>query len=94
MHEHGDADHELIDEHERDRFAGTSALDDRRHHRRDRRPRRDRQRARARDGTTGEGSEFEHGREVGHDEERAASASTARTDDQPADAPGSRRAWS
>ena len=25
MHERGDADHELIEEHERDRFAGTSA---------------------------------------------------------------------
>src|SRR5215218_6212585 len=25
MHERGDADHELIDEHERDKFAGTSA---------------------------------------------------------------------
>ena len=25
MHERGDADHELIDEHEREKFAGTSA---------------------------------------------------------------------
>lgn len=28
MHEQGMADHELIDEHERDRFAGTSAMQD------------------------------------------------------------------
>jgi hypothetical protein len=49
MHERGEADHELIDEHERDRFAGTSA---------------------DREGTMGEQprGEFEHGREVGHEE--------------------------
>ena len=51
MHERGDADHELIEEHERDRFAGTSADPD---------------------GTMAQqpGSEFEQGREVGHEEER------------------------
>ena len=54
MHERGDADHELIDEHERDKFAGTSADPD---------------------GTMAEQSsseqprsEFEEGREVGHEE--------------------------
>ena len=51
MHERGDADHELIDEHERDKFAGTSADPD---------------------GTMAQQprSEFEEGREVGHEEER------------------------
>src|SRR3954452_7998874 len=51
MHERGDADHELIEEHERDKFAGTSA---------------------DRDGTlSGQPrSEFDQGREVGHEEER------------------------
>jgi FtsZ-interacting cell division protein ZipA len=80
MHEQGHADHELIDEHERDRFAGTSA-----------------------DGTasggpngpaagaTGDGqrTEFEQGREVGHEEERGARFDRT---EQPADQPGSRRA--
>ena len=57
MHEQGEADHELIDDHERDRFAGTSAdtgtADD--------------------DATSRDGREreFEQGREVGHDEERS-----------------------
>ena len=72
MHEQGQADHELIDESERDRFAGTSAdtgaADD------------------SRGGTNavsdGRDSEFEQGREVGHEEERSG----------PSDAPGSRRA--
>ena len=70
MHERGDADHELIDEHERDKFAGTSA---------------------DRDGSLSEQprSEFEQGREVGHDEERDGRF----TRDEPTtDAPGSRRA--
>ena len=51
MHERGEADHELIQEQERDRFAGTSA---------------------DRDGTLAEGerSDFDQGREVGHEEER------------------------
>ena len=70
MHERGDADHELIEEHERDKFAGTSA---------------------DRDGTLSEQprSEFEQGREVGHEEER--DGRFAR-DDQPTDTPGARRA--
>jgi len=51
MHEQGQADHELIDENERDRFKGTSA------------------------DSTGTGdaerSEFDQGREAGHEEERS-----------------------
>lgn len=61
MHEQGQADHELIDDSERDRFAGTSAD------------------AGARDddgrddagSRTGRESEFEQGRDVGHEEERS-----------------------
>ena len=70
MHERGDADHELIEEHERDKFAGTSADPD---------------------GTLAEQprSEFEEGREVGHEEER--DGRFAR-EEPTTDAPGSRRA--
>ena len=72
MHERGDADHELIEEHEREKFAGTSA---------------------DRDGSLSEQprneSEFEQGREVGHEEERDGRFTR---DDQTTDAPGSRRA--
>ena len=75
MHERGEADHELIDEHERDRFAGTSADPD---------------------GTMAEQprSEFEQGREVGHEEERDGRfMRDGRTDDARTDAQtGSRRA--
>ena len=90
MTERGDADHELIDEHERDKFAGTSADTGEDHHRhrgyaRRRGPRR-------RDGTRSD-SEFEQGREVGHEEERDGRFDRNGTAaDQPADAPGSRRA--
>jgi FtsZ-interacting cell division protein ZipA len=70
MHERGDADHELIEDHERDRFAGTSADPD---------------------GTMAEQprSDFEEGREVGHQE---AGDGRFTRDDEPTDAPGSRRA--
>ena len=72
MHERGEADHELIDEHEREKFAGTSADPD---------------------GTLAEQpqSEFEEGREVGHEEEREQDGRFTR-DEQATDAPGSRRA--
>jgi hypothetical protein len=75
MHERGDADHELIEEHERDKFAGTSADPD---------------------GTMAQEprSEFEEGREVGHEE--AGDGRFIRdgrtADAQTGDAPGSRRA--
>jgi FtsZ-interacting cell division protein ZipA len=70
MHERGDADHELIEEHERDKFAGTSADPDGSMAREPR-------------------SEFEEGREVGHEE---AGDGRFTRDDQPQDTPGSRRA--
>jgi FtsZ-interacting cell division protein ZipA len=75
MHERGEADHELIDESERDRFAGTSADPH---------------------GTMAEQprSDFEQGREVGHEEEREGRFNRdGRTDDARTDSPtGSRRA--
>ena len=73
MHERGDADHELIDEHERDKFAGTSA---------------------DRDGTMSQPrSEFEEGREVGHEEAGGRFNRDEQTSDAPTgDTPGSRRA--
>ena len=74
MHERGDADHELIEEHEREKFAGTSA---------------------DRDGTLSEQpqSEFEEGREVGHNEAGGNDARFTRDDERSTtDAPGSRRA--
>ena len=75
MHERGEADHELIEDDERDRFAGTSADPD---------------------GTMAEQprSEFEQGREVGHEEERDGRFNRdGRTDDaRTTDTPGSRRA--
>jgi hypothetical protein len=78
MHERGMADDELIEEHERDRFAGTSADPD---------------------GTMAEQprSEFEQGRQVGHEEEAREDDGRfmrdGRTDDaRTSDAPGSRRA--
>jgi hypothetical protein len=85
MHQHGQADHELIDENERDRFAGTSAGGTT---------------TGAEPETTapggdtrgtGDRSEFEQGREVGHEEERGGRFD-ASAPDQPADTPGSRRA--
>jgi FtsZ-interacting cell division protein ZipA len=78
MHERGDADHELIEEHERDKFAGTSADPDGRMAEQPR-------------------SEFDEGREVGHEEagdsrfNRDGRTDDARSD-APADTPGSRRA--
>jgi hypothetical protein len=99
MHERGDADHELIDDHERDRFAGTSAMHDRDGDGVDDRTEQGStatgDTSHMRDGTTGaadsgERTEFEHGREVGHEEERR-DERFAR-EDQPTDAPGSRRA--
>ena len=74
MHERGDADHELIDEHEREKFAGTSADPD---------------------GTLAQQpqSEFEEGREVGHNEAGGNDARFTRDDERSTtDAPGSRRA--
>ena len=76
MHERGEADHELIDDEERERFAGTSADPD---------------------GTMAEQprSEFEQGREVGHQEQAGDERflRDGRTADEPTpDAPGSRRA--
>src|SRR5215207_1930202 len=70
MHERGDADHELIDENERDKFAGTSA---------------------DRDGTMAQQprSEFDEGREVGHEE---AGDGRFTRDEQTTDTPGARRA--
>ena len=73
MHERGEADHELIDEQERDRFAGTSA---------------------DRDGTLSEGprSEFDQGREVGHEEERDGRVMRdGRTDDARTESPETTR---
>jgi hypothetical protein len=66
MHERGHADHELIDEHERDKFAGTSA---------------------DRDGTLSEQprSEFEQGREVGHEEQARESDGRFNRDERTAD---------
>jgi FtsZ-interacting cell division protein ZipA len=63
MAERGDADHELIDENERDRFAGTSA---------DPEAGTNGASTGTPAGEAGEGSrtEFEQGREVGHEEER------------------------
>ncbi len=71
MHERGDADHELIEEHERDKFAGTSADPD---------------------GTMAQEprSEFEEGREVGHEE--AEGGRFDREGQSTTDTPGSRRA--
>ena len=57
MHERGMADHELVDEHERDRFADVAGYD------RDREPAADERSAGAR-------GEFEQGRAVGRDEQR------------------------
>src|SRR5215208_4124089 len=70
MHERGDADHELVEPHERDKFAGTSA---------------------DRDGSMAQQprSEFDEGREVGHEE--AGDGRFAR-DEQTTDTPGARRA--
>src|SRR5215218_11183330 len=72
MHERGDADHELIDDHERDKFAGTSADSD---------------------GTMAQQprSEFEEGREVGHQEE-AGDGRFARDGQTTDTTPGARRA--
>ena len=75
MHERGDADHELIDEHERDKFAGTSADPDGTHGRSE--PRRAPSSRRAARSAT----------------RRSASSDGRFTrDEQPTDAPGSRRA--
>ena len=95
MHESGEADHELIDENERDRFAGTSAdVGDT--------PRGETETGRT--GATGDSaettgtptgsrSEFEQGREVGHEEERSGGNRFDR-DETPSGetTPGSRRA--
>jgi hypothetical protein len=82
MHERGEADHELIDDHERDRFAGTSADPD---GTMAEQPRGESEQPR---------SEFEQGREVGHDEERDARFNRdGRTEDARTDSTtGSRRA--
>ena len=76
MHERGDADHELIEEHERDRFAGTSADPD--------------GTMAERGETTGTRSEFEEGREVGHQE--AGGEQRFTREGETSDAPVSRRA--
>ena len=79
MHERGDADHELIDESERDKFAGTSADPD----------------GTLADQSRNEPrGEFEEGREVGHEEAADRDARFTR-DEQATDrtdTPGSRRA--
>jgi multidrug efflux pump subunit AcrA (membrane-fusion protein) len=81
MHERGDADHELIEEHEREKFAGTSADPD---GTMAEEPRGDTA------GTgTGTQSEFEQGREVGHQE---AGERGLNRDDETSDTPGARRA--
>ena len=72
MHERGDADHELVEPHERDKFAGTSA---------------DRDGAMSRPPET----EFEQGREVGHEEAHGDDARFTR-DQGTTDTPGARRA--
>ena len=74
MHERGDADHELIEEHERDKFAGTSADPDGTMARQQR-------------------TEFEEGREVGHEEAEGGRFGRSGPD-QSTDTPptGSRRA--
>lgn len=73
MHERGDADHELIEEHEREKFAGTSADPD---------------------GSMAEQprSEFDEGREVGHEEAADRDGRFNRDERPTSDAPGSRRA--
>ena len=73
MHERGDADHELIEEHERDKFAGTSADPD---------------------GTMAQEprSEFEEGREVGHEEAHGGDGRFARDEQTTDTTPGARRA--
>jgi hypothetical protein len=78
MHERGEADHELIEDHERDRFAGTSADPDGTMAERT-----------ETGGTTGTRSEFEEGREVGHQE---AGDTRFTRDGETTDTPGSRRA--
>ena len=78
MHERGDADHELIEEHERDRFAGTSADPD------------GTMAEQSRGETTGTRSEFEEGREVGHQE--AGGEQRFTREGETSDTPGSRRA--
>jgi hypothetical protein len=75
MHERGDADHELIEEHERDKFAGTSADPD--------------GTMAGQSGTEQPRSEFEEGREVGHEE---AGDGRFTREGESSDAPGSRRA--
>jgi type II secretory pathway pseudopilin PulG len=82
MHERGEADHELIDDHEREHFAGTSADRDGRLS--------EGEGGTMRDGTTGESrGEFERGREVGHEE---AGEGRFTRDNETTDTPGSRRA--
>jgi len=73
MHERGDADHELIDEHERDKFAGTSADPD---------------------GSMAQQprSEFDEGREVGHEEAGDGDGRFSRDEQTTDTTPGSRRA--
>jgi hypothetical protein len=94
MHERGDADHELIDEQERDRFAGTSAMSGGTGESTDRTATSDRDgdgtpdRQEAEGERPGARSEFEQGREVGHEEERSQRFSR---DETPADQPAGRR---
>ncbi len=91
MHEQGEADHELIDEHERDRFAGTSAMQGGTDNGTTREVEggRAHEPAGTADGTTGSQSEFEQGREVGHEE---AEGGRFQRDERTTDQPGSRRA--
>ena len=79
MHERGDADHELIDESERDKFAGTSADPD----------------GTLADQSRNEPrGEFEEGREVGHEEAADRDGRFTRDEQatDTTDTPGSRRA--
>ena len=70
MHERGDADHELIEEHEREKFAGTSADPD----------------GTLAEQSRGESrGEFEEGREVGHEEQARESDGRFNRDERTAD---------
>ena len=89
MHEQGQADHELIDEHERDRFAGTSAMQDGAGNGMTTRDTEGGGRAHEPAGTTGSQSEFEQGREVGHEE---AGDGRFTREQRGSGSPGSRRA--
>jgi hypothetical protein len=80
MHERGDADHELIEEHERDKFAGTSADDG---------SFGEGPRGETRTGEGESPGEFERGRQVGHQE---AGGGGVTREGETSGGPGARRA--